>query len=85
MDSVLCYRSKNCFLRKAALRMKTARLPSFNRENFTMIKFFWAWFSPEHDRNRDGVPEWDHILQTGFEDNPLFDVWHPWSQGLDIS
>ena len=50
-----------------------------------LIKFFWAWFSPEHDRNRDGVPEWDHILQTGFEDNPLFDVWHPWSQGLDIS
>ena len=25
------------------------------------------------------------MLQTGFEDNPLFDVWHPWSQGVDIS
>ncbi len=50
-----------------------------------LIKFFWSWFSPAHDRNRDGAPEWDHILQTGFEDNPLFDVWHPWSQGLDIS
>jgi len=50
-----------------------------------LIKFFWAWFSPMHDRNRDGVPEWDHMLQTGFDDNPIFDVWNPWSQGLDIS
>ncbi|MBE0670326.1 MAG: hypothetical protein IH588_07045 [Anaerolineales bacterium] len=50
-----------------------------------LIKFFWSWFSGQHDRNRDGAPEWDNILQTGFEDNPLFDVWNPWSQGLDIS
>ncbi len=50
-----------------------------------LFKFFWAWFSSAHDRNRDGAPEWDHILQTGFDDNPSFDVWNPWSQGLDIS
>jgi hypothetical protein len=50
-----------------------------------LIKFFWSWFSAAHDRNRDGIPEWDHILQTGFDDNPIFDVWNPWSQGLDIS
>ncbi|MDD2921593.1 MAG: hypothetical protein PHQ36_04835 [Anaerolineales bacterium] len=50
-----------------------------------LVKFFWSWFSPAHDRNRDGLPEWNHILQTGFDDNPIFDVWHPWSQGLDIS
>ncbi|MBE0683623.1 MAG: hypothetical protein IH589_17080 [Anaerolineales bacterium] len=50
-----------------------------------LIKFFWSWFSGAHDRNRDGAPEWDNILQTGFEDNPLFDVWNPWSQGLEIS
>lgn len=50
-----------------------------------LVKFFWSWFSGQHDRNRDGVPEWDHVLQTGFEDNPLFDVWNPWSQGLDVS
>jgi hypothetical protein len=50
-----------------------------------LLKFFWTWFSSAHDRNRDGTPEWDHILQTGFDDNPIFDVWHPWSQGLDIS
>lgn len=64
----------------------TTQDQTFISENFLkMVKFFWSWFSPEHDRNRDGVPEWDHILQTGFEDNPIFDVWHPWSQGLNIS
>ncbi len=47
--------------------------------------FFWSWFSPDHDRDRDGIPEWNHILQTGFDDNPLFDVWHPWSQGVNIA
>ena len=50
-----------------------------------LLRFFWAWFSSAHDRDRDGVPEWDHILQTGFDDNPIFDVWQPWSQGLEIS
>jgi hypothetical protein len=50
-----------------------------------LVKFFWSWFSGAHDRNRDGAPEWGHILQTGLEDNPLFDVWNPWSQGLDVS
>jgi hypothetical protein len=59
---------------------------AFLAETFPrLIKFFWSWFSSAHDRNRDGSPEWDNILQTGFDDNPIFDVWHPWSQGLDIS
>lgn len=48
-------------------------------------KFFWSWFSPEYDEDRDGLPQWKHILQTGFEDNPLFDAWHEWSLGVDIS
>ena len=47
--------------------------------------FFWSWFSPEHDDDRDGLPQWKHILQTGFEDNPLFDAWHEWSLGVDIT
>lgn len=50
-----------------------------------LLKFFWAWFSPKHDRNNDNLPEWTHPLQTGFEDHPLFSGWHPWSRGLDIS
>lgn len=48
-------------------------------------EFFWAWFSPEYDEDRDGLPQWKHILQSGFEDNPLFDAWHPWSLGVDIT
>ncbi len=50
-----------------------------------LLAFFSTWFSPEHDPDRDGIPQWDHVLQTGFDDHPLFDVWHPWSQGVGIS
>jgi hypothetical protein len=50
-----------------------------------LLKFFWAWFSPTRDHDRNGLPEWQHALQTGFEDNPLFDGWHPWAQGVDIT
>ncbi|MDO9131257.1 MAG: hypothetical protein Q7U34_15470 [Anaerolineales bacterium] len=42
--------------------------------------FFQAWFAPAHDRDQDGFPEWDHPLQTGFED-----TWHDWAQGVDIA
>jgi hypothetical protein len=50
-----------------------------------LLKFFWSWFSPECDEDRDGLPQWKHILQTGFDDNPLFDAWHDWSLGVDIT
>ena len=59
---------------------------SFLAESFPkLLVFFWNWFSPAHDRDHDGLPEWDNLLQTGFEENPLFDVWNPGSQGVDIS
>ncbi len=65
---------------------QTTQDESFLEDVFPkLIKFFWSWFSCAHDRNRDSAPEWDNILQTGFDDNPIFDVWNPWSQGLDIS
>jgi hypothetical protein len=47
-----------------------------------LLAFFHKWFAPEHDRGGDGLPAWDHVLQTGFEDHPLYDVWHSWSQGV---
>ena len=50
-----------------------------------LLKFFQAWFLPEQDEDRDGLPQWKHILQTGFEDNPLFDAWHTWSLGVNIT
>jgi hypothetical protein len=50
-----------------------------------LLKFFQAWFLPEHDEDRDGLPQWKHILQTGFDDNPLFDAWQEWSLGVNIT
>lgn len=50
-----------------------------------LLKFFEIWFNPENDRNYDGIPEWGHPMQTGFEEHPLFGGWHNWSRGLDIS
>ncbi|HLF88075.1 MAG TPA: hypothetical protein VI451_03965 [Anaerolineales bacterium] len=50
-----------------------------------LLKFFNYWFDPRNDRDGDGIPEWSHPVQTGFEDNPLFAYWQSWSQGADIS
>lgn len=50
-----------------------------------LLKYFWAWFSPGNDRDRDGIPEWSDTFQAGYEDNPLFSVWHPWARGADIT
>jgi len=59
---------------------------TYIRELFPyLLKFFQSWFLPEHDEDRDGLPQWKHILQTGFEDNPLFDAWHEWSLGVNIT
>lgn len=56
------------------------------RETFPRLQaFLRQWFSPAHDRDGDGFPEWDHPLQTGYEDHPAFIVWHGWGQGADIS
>ena len=50
-----------------------------------LLAFFQAWLSPAHDRDGNSLPEWSNALQTGFEDNPLFDAWHLWAQGAEIS
>jgi len=50
-----------------------------------LLDFVRAWFDPRHDRDGDGVPEWDHPMQAGIEDQPVFSRWHEWSQGVDIS
>jgi hypothetical protein len=49
-----------------------------------LLLFLKAWFDPQHDRNGDGIPEWDHPMQAGTEDTPLFSRWQPWSQGVEI-
>jgi hypothetical protein len=50
-----------------------------------LLAYIKAWLSPKQDRDNDGVPEWSHVMQSGYEDNPLFTYWHADSQGADIS
>jgi hypothetical protein len=50
-----------------------------------LLTFVLSWFSPYHDQDEDGIPEWDTLMQAGFDDHPVFTHWHPWSQGVDIS
>jgi len=49
-----------------------------------LVDFIKAWFSPIHDRDGDGIPEWGHALQAGFDEHPLFSAWHTEAQNVDI-
>lgn len=51
----------------------------------SLLKFIQTWFSPLHDRDGDGVPEWDHAMQLGAEDHPYYSHWHTWALGAEIS
>ena len=50
-----------------------------------LLAYINRWFSGVYDRDRDGLPEWDHILQIGLEEHPVFSAWHSWSQSVTIS
>ncbi len=50
-----------------------------------LLRFFKVWFLPDHDRDGDGFPEWDHPVQSGAEDAPVYDHWNARSQGMEIS
>ncbi len=50
-----------------------------------LLRFLQHWFEPDHDRDQDGFPEWDHPLQTGLEDAPIYDRWQDRSQGVEIA
>ncbi len=58
----------------------------FLRDVFpSLLRFTDAWFTAEHDRDGDGVPEWDHPMQSSFDDHPIFARWYDWAQGVEIS
>lgn len=60
--------------------------PGFLDDVFSpLLTYLHTWFTPAHDRDGDGIPEWDHALQAGFDDHPLFSRWNAWSQGIDIT
>ncbi len=50
-----------------------------------LLRFLQHWFEPDHDRDLDGFPEWDHPLQTGLEDAPIYNRWHTGGYGVDIA
>ena len=50
-----------------------------------LLSFVYAWFTPQQDRDGDGLPEWEHPMQSGFEEHPAFSSHQPWSQGGDIT
>jgi len=50
-----------------------------------LLAYIQVWLDPVHDRDQDGLPEWDHPLQAGLQDHPLFDLWHEWGLGADIT
>ncbi len=58
----------------------------FLEETFpSLLASVQNWFTPQRDRDGDGVPEWDHPMQTGFDDHPLFAHWQPLAQGIEIT
>ncbi len=58
---------------------------AFLEEAFpVLVAAYRAWLSPEHDYDDDGLPEWEHPIQTGLESSPLYDRWTASSQGVDI-
>jgi len=58
----------------------------FLQQHFAELRgYLESWFSPRRDRDGDGIPEWDHVLQAGFEDWPAFSPFFAWAQGYEIS
>ena len=49
-----------------------------------LLRFFRAWFDPGMDNDQDGFPEWEHAQQTGLEDLPIYNLWHPNTRAIDI-
>jgi len=64
---------------------------SFLEEVFPgLVRYLNCWFTSQNDRDSDGIPEWDHPLQAGLGDHPIYSKWHDClihgvSQGVDIS
>ncbi len=58
----------------------------FLKEVYPGLKrFFEVWFTRQRDHDQDGLPEWEHTVQSGFDDQPSFVRWRRWGQGADIS
>uniref|UniRef100_A0A7C4PM47 Mannosylglycerate hydrolase MGH1-like glycoside hydrolase domain-containing protein n=1 Tax=Anaerolinea thermolimosa TaxID=229919 RepID=A0A7C4PM47_9CHLR len=50
-----------------------------------LLQHFKAWLSAERDADGDGLPEWEHPLQSALESSPMIDRWSASAQGLDTA
>ncbi len=51
----------------------------------SLFKYYKRWFSNSRDYDKDGIPEWEHLLQTALDDHPKYALWSKNSDGLDIT
>lgn len=49
-----------------------------------LLTFVRLWMSKTGWPEKDCLPVWEHVLQSGLEQAPIVDRWHPGSQGADI-
>ncbi len=75
------------FLVSTAWRIYTyTQDKAFLQEVFRpLLWYIQTWFWDDHDIDGDGVPEWSNLVQTGYDENPAFSPWQPWTEGLDIT
>ncbi len=50
-----------------------------------LLAFYHLWFSPRHDRDEDGFPEWEHPLQAGFDGHLVGSGWGEAQSGIEFS
>ncbi len=50
-----------------------------------LLRSFHYWFNNSRDVDKDKIPEWEHLLQTGMDDHPKYAPWSANSDGLDIA
>lgn len=59
---------------------------AFLREVYPgLSRFLRVWYTLPHDRDQDGVPEWDTTIQSAFDDQPSFVRYRAWAQRADIT
>ena len=49
-----------------------------------LSKFLHHWLLPEQDQDQDGIPEWNHPMQLGFDTHPLYSSLDDLGMGVDI-
>jgi glycogen debranching enzyme len=59
---------------------------AFLEETLTPLRrFLMSWLIRSHDRDGDGIPEWDHALQAGLDYHPGYSGWQTVSLDIDIT